>query len=123
MSKEKAKGTTWESEIVTYLHKWWPAVKRQPLQGKHDQGDIDLFPWACIEAKNQQRLAISEWLDEANREGKNRNSWLNVVWHHRPRKASPGNAYVTMDGETFVAVLKLVEEYYEVMGRLEGLMK
>lgn len=123
MSKEKARGTAWESDIVTYLRNWWPAVKRQPLQGKHDEGDIDLFPWACLEAKNQQRMALSEWLDEATREGKNRNSWLNVTWHKRARKASPGHAYVTMDGETFVAVLRLVEEYYKLVDASEAVVK
>ena len=115
MSKEKARGTAWESAIVGYLHSWWPDADRLPLKGTADEGDIRLFPWACIEAKNQQRMALSEWVDEASREGEQRNSWLNVVWHKRPRKTSPGYAYVTMDGETFVALLRLVEEYYKLV--------
>lgn len=123
MSAQKAKGTAFETAVVDYLRNWWPEVKRLPLMGKNDQGDIDGFPFACLEVKNHQRMAISEWLDEANQEGKNRNSWLNVVWHKRPRKGSPGQAYVTMDGETFVAVLRLVEEYYKQVELIERMVK
>lgn len=123
MSAQKQKGTTAETAVVNYLSKWWPQSKRLPLMGKQDQGDIDVFPWASIEVKAHARMVLSEWMDESKREGKQRKSWLNVVWHKRTRKGSPADWYVTMDGETFVAVLGLVEDYYRVMGETEQLLK
>lgn len=123
MSKQKQIGTAAETAVVNYLSKWWPQSKRLPLMGKHDQGDIDVFPWASVEVKSHQRMTLSEWIDESTREGKQRKSWLNVVWHKRVRKGSPGEWYVTMTGDTFVAVLGLVEDYYRVVGETEQLLK
>jgi hypothetical protein len=123
VSKEKQKGTAAETAIVTFLSKWWPNSKRLPLMGKNDEGDIDVFPWATVEVKNHARMTLAEWVDEANREGKQRKSWLNVVWHKRVRKGSPGQWYVTMDGDTFVAVLRMAETYYEITDAAAAALK
>lgn len=120
MSKEKAKGTAAETAVVNYLKQVFPHVERRTLNGKHDRGDVNLFPFTTIEVKDQVRMQLSTWLDEATVEGANANSWLNVVFHKRARKGSPKDWYVTMRGETFRQVLEVVNEYY---GEVEGLEK
>jgi hypothetical protein len=123
MSKQKAKGTAAETAVADYLREWFPHVKREPLKGSADTGDIDLFTWAVIEVKNHQRMQLAEWIDEATTEGRNRNSWLNVVWHKRVRKGSPADWYVSMRGETFKQLLLLVDGYLSETETLEQLLK
>jgi hypothetical protein len=123
MTPQKQKGTSWESAICDYLRDDFPSVCREPLNGSKDIGDINLATNVCIQAKNQQRMELSTWVDAVNAQGKNRGSWLNVVWHHRPRKASPADAYVTMDGATFKQLLKILQSFDVETAVLERLVK
>lgn len=69
MSASKAKGTRWESAIVFFLHlAGWSQAERRTLNGAKDKGDISGIPGVVIEAKNQNRLSLAEWVDEAERE-------------------------------------------------------
>lgn len=107
MSKERAKGTRWASAIVTYLkEQGWPYAELRNLSGAKDRGDIAGVIGVCIEAKNQNRQSLAEWLDEATVERDNDNAAVGVVWFHRVRKASPADGYVLMDGATLVQLLK-----------------
>ena len=107
MSAGKAKGTRHESAIVTFLRDHgFTWADRVPLSGKHDRGDVTLGPGSpVIEAKNQARHSMAEWLDEANTEAANAHAPFGVVWAHRRGKGSPGDGYVVMDGHTFVKLL------------------
>jgi len=107
MSRQKAKGTRWESAIVTYLReRGWPHAERRTLSGAKDQGDIAGIVGGVIEAKDQARHSFAEWLDEANKERDHAHADFGVVWAHRRGKSSPRDGYVVMDGDTFTWLLK-----------------
>lgn len=106
MSRSKAKGTAWETAIVTYLHKCgWPTVERRALQGNQDRGDIAGIPGVVIEAKNTARVELGRWLTEAHQERNRDQALIGAVWFKRRGRTSAGDGYVLMDGETFVRLL------------------
>lgn len=106
MSATKAKGTRWESAIVAYLKTWSvEAAERRALNGSRDRGDIAGIRKVVVEAKNARTMTLAAWMDEAVTEGRNDDAEVAVVWHHRRGKASPGDGYVTMTGETFMRLL------------------
>ena len=106
MSKSKAKGTAFETEIVRTLQsKWWPNAERRTLSGVNDKGDINLHPDVVIEAKDHGTLKFSQWLAEAEKERVNAGASIGVVWAKRRGKASASDAYVVMTGEQFIELL------------------
>ena len=108
MSASKARGTRWESAIVTYLQgAGFPQAERRALAGNADRGDIAGVP-LVIEAKNAARTELAAWVDEAQAEAVNAGVDVGVVWHHRRGKASPGDGFVTMSGAAFARLLRAV---------------
>ena len=71
MSRQKQKGTRWESAIRDHLTDEGIPVQRQPAHGVNDKGDLHAAGMVCIEAKNQARHSFAEWLDEATTEAGN----------------------------------------------------
>jgi hypothetical protein len=107
VSASKRKGNRWETAIVDYLRaQGWPHAERLIPGAQHDRGDIAGLIGLVIEAKNQARHSFAEWVDEANLEATNAGAALGVVWAHRRGFASPADAYVVMDGRSFVRLLK-----------------
>jgi len=108
MSAAKAKGTRWESAVVDCLRAWgFTYAERRPLSGSKDKGDITGIPGGpVIECKNQSRVSLAEWLDEAHQEARNADAPFGVVWFKRRGKTNAGSGYVLMDGATFAALLK-----------------
>ena len=107
MSKQKQKGTSWESAIVRYLHEQgFPQIERRALNGIHDRGDISGLPGVVIEAKNHAHMTLGPWVEEAAVERLNDDARIAVVWHKRIGKGSPGDCYVTMTGRDFVELLR-----------------
>lgn len=107
MSAAKAKGTRWESKIVEFLQMCgWPHVERRTLNGAKDKGDIAGIPGVVIEAKNQSRTTLAEWVDEAVYEGKNARADVSAVWMHRRGRSDAGDGYVVMTGQQFAKLLK-----------------
>lgn len=105
MSAARAKGTRWESAVVTYLQgKGWPHAERRALRGKHDRGDIAGVVGVVIEAKSAARVELASWLDEATAEA-HHGADVGVVWFKRRGRTSPGDGFVLMDGETFMRLL------------------
>lgn len=108
MNASKIKGTKWESEIVRYLiASGWPHVERRTLNGAQDRGDIAGIPGVVIEAKNENRMSLSSWVDEAEEEGLNARADVTAVWAHRKGRGSAGQGYVITTGEQFVELLKM----------------
>lgn len=106
MSASKAKGTRFETAIVTYLtESGFPGVERRALAGTADRGDISGLP-VVVEAKNAARTELAAWVDEATAEAVNAGVDVGVVWMHRRGKASPGEGFVTMSGAAFVELLR-----------------
>ncbi len=106
MSRERAKGTAWETAIVTWLREQgWPHAERRALAGANDCGDIAGVYHVVIEAKSAARVELAAWLDEALQEKDNAGADLGVVWFKRRGRTSPGAGFVLMDGETFAYML------------------
>lgn len=108
MNPSKDRGTRWESSIVDYLRaNGVPHAERRTLNGAKDRGDIAGLPGVVIEAKSAGRVELAGWVDEAEVERRNDNTApVAVVWHHRKRKASPGDGFVTMTGAQFLGLLR-----------------
>lgn len=105
-NRSKAKGTGWESAIVTYLRdRGWPHAERRTLSGANDRGDIAGIVGVVVEAKACKSHDLAGWLTEANREAANDGADLGVVWAKRRGFTSPANGYVLMDGATFTELL------------------
>lgn len=95
-------------------------AQRKALGGRFDKADLEILdlPDIVIEAKNRrarqrpgeapsEKSALAEWVDEAVQEARNVSSAaIGVVWHHRYRASSPGDGYVTMQGDDFVTLLR-----------------
>ena len=123
MSKQKARGTAAETAVVNYLSQFFPNVERRTLSGAHDKGDINLHPNVVIEVKDHQRMALSEWVDEADKEGTNASAWIAAVWHKRMRKGNPAEWYVTMKGDVFAGLLKVYFDLLEADKQVELMAK
>lgn len=106
MSRSKAKGTAWETTIVTYLREHGvPHAERRALAGTLDRGDIAGIPGVVIEAKSAARLDLAGWLAEAETERANDNATHGIVWAKRTGRTSPADGYVVMSGATLVQLL------------------
>ena len=106
MSRSKAKGTHWETQIINYLNNAGFDAERRALSGALDRGDISGVRGVVIEAKNCKGMTLAAWVDEAEVERINDDVPYGVVWHHRKGKASPGDGYVTMSGRMFLEFLR-----------------
>lgn len=109
MSKQRDKGTKWQKRIEDYLADQGIKARRQALHGTNDRGDLHVGPLespVVIEAKNQSRHSLGEWLDEATTETANADGQAGLVWFHRRGKGSPGEGYVLMDGATAAYLLR-----------------
>jgi hypothetical protein len=105
---EVKKGPLFESQVVAFLQEHgFPFAERRVMGGSRDRGDVAGIPGLVIEDKNSPEYLrkLASWLDEANEEAANADA-IGVVWHKRQGKGSPGDCYVTMDGRTFVELLK-----------------
>lgn len=107
MSKSKAKGTYFESQIVEFLcREGWTWCERRSLNGALDKGDITGIPGVVIEAKNHGTLKLSEWIKEAEVERVNAKADIGVVWAKRRGVGNADEAYVVMTGRTFAELLR-----------------
>ncbi|WP_225811274.1 hypothetical protein [Streptomyces spinosus] len=105
-SRNKAKGSAWERAIVEHLKAaGWPFAERRLAGSAKDRGDIAGVVGIVIEAKNEARLKLAEWITETEEERNNDGAWLGVVWHKRIGKTSAADGYVTMTGAQFTALL------------------
>lgn len=107
MSRNKAKGTAWESAIVAFLReRGFPHVERRALSGRLDKGDIAGLPSCVVEAKSVAAMNLSGWLNEAEQERDNADAEWGVVWLKRRGHTSPGRAYVILSGDDFADMLR-----------------
>ena len=108
MSRQRAKGTSWETAIVAYLRgEGFPYAERRAQSGANDCGDITgVSSQVVIEAKNAARVELAAWLDEATTERDNANADIGVAWFKRRGRTSAGAGFVLMDGETFTHILR-----------------
>lgn len=90
MSKQRVKGTKFETAVAEYLTMaTGQEIDRNPLHGKNDRGDlrglkINGEP-ITLECKNTKKLELSEFLKEAEKEAANNLSDYGVVVWKRPK--------------------------------------
>lgn len=121
MSKQRSKGTRFESQVVEYLSRMLPFldITRAPMKGAKDEGDIrglTIRGLKCvIECKNHNRLELSAWMDEAERECANADAAFPFVVFKRRGygDANMGGTYVLTTLETLAA---LSAGSHELMG-------
>jgi len=107
MSRNKAKGTAFETLIVRYLQEHgFPYAERRALAGVNDLGDITGTPGVVWECKNHKTLSFSEWLVEAEVERANANADLGVVIAKRRGKGDAAEQYAVMTVAALVELLK-----------------
>jgi len=111
----KARGTAWESAVVTYLRTALECcdgtaddVRRQVQMGRHDIGDIHAAPFA-LEAKNEKTITLASYVDQAEREAKNAGLPYGAAVVKR-RGKGVASGYVVLSLATFAAVLGELRE-------------
>ena len=113
MSRQKQRGTSFETAVVDWLNERMgtDTFHRLGMGGVNDEGDVwGLFSHGkriVIECKNHKAMALSEWLDEAEVERGNADALASVVAHKRKGRGAKsfGETYVTMTLEDLVAIL------------------
>lgn len=122
-SPSKAKGTRWESQVVSYLRKWWPDIDRRPLSGRYDRGDITYGPrgWT-IEAKNEQRITLARYMWQGRFEADNNNHrYFVVIIKNRRGRNSTGavqDAYALMPLGQWAELIKRLEDAQSQVGQV-----
>jgi len=107
MSKERAKGTSFETTIVNYLKTWYPMAERRTLHGALDKGDIaGTHPGLAWECKNQKKLELSQWLLETEQERINANAEVGILVVKRRMYGTPSDQYAVMRLEDMVKLLR-----------------
>lgn len=125
MSKAKRKGTSWETAVAAYLsNATGLPIERRALSGTNDRGDIQGLAIngkrIVVECKNCKRYELSEWLDEAAREGSNDNAEIYLAAVKRagkgftdkngkPDMEKVGKHMVVMELDVFARLLRLGE--------------
>lgn len=103
-NRSKAKGTAFETSIVTYLRQWWDGrIERRALSGSQDKGDVAGFgtlgagPYQefVLECKNHKSLDLGSWVKEMEIERGHNLSTAGFVVHKRRGTTDPEKQYVT----------------------------
>ena len=114
MSKERRKGTNFESAVVGYLSRHLDErIERRAMAGINDKGDVSGVTTSdgrsvVVECKAHKRFELSRWVDEARTEAANARAAVGVVVAKRPGagEARMGDQYVVMGLSEFVELLR-----------------
>ncbi len=80
-NRNLARGTAWASDIVNYLREHgWVHAERRALNGAQDGGDIAGVIDVCIEAKNEKRVELAQYLKETEAEKTNAGATVAACW-------------------------------------------
>ena len=108
----KAAGTRAESDVARYLRDVLgdDRIERRAKSGSKDRGDIGGVRTPdggrlVIEVKDVAKLALAQWVAEAEIERGNDDAAVGVVWHKKRGTSNPGEWYVTMRGEDFAGLI------------------
>lgn len=107
MSRQKQKGTAFETAIVEYLQDKLcdETIERRALNGTCDRGDISGVTFCgnrmVLECKNENRMRLAEYMREAETEAKNDGAFYYAVIHKKrgvgiSTLQTVGQQYVTM---------------------------
>jgi hypothetical protein len=106
MSQNRSHRLGYEAEhaVETILNVSGFPVYRPRAGAAQDKGDL-IGAGVVISVKNHARTSLSEWIGALPRMCEAASLPCGVVWHKRRGKGSPGDWYVTMDGDTFLVFL------------------
>jgi len=106
MSKARAKGTSFETEVVNYLkEQGFSEAKRNELNSP--LGDLGNLP-IVAECKNHKEMTLSTWMNQAEVSGSKAKKLFAVIHKRRGKNAS--KSYVTMSLDQFVELLRAYGE-------------
>jgi len=106
MSRNKQKGTAFETLIVRYLAEHgFPHAERRALAGVNDLGDITGTPGIVWECKNHKTMSFSEWLQEAETERVNANADYGIVVAKRRGRGDAAEQYAVLRLDHLVRLL------------------
>lgn len=113
MSKQMAKGSSFERMVADYLRtELGQPVDRRVKTGAKDKGDIAghtlMGHDVVVECKNCKAHQFSAWLDEAEAEKVNANASYGIAVIHRKGYGSKriGKSYVLMELDTWCDVVR-----------------
>lgn len=106
-SKEKAKGSQFERDVVKYLQdNGFPSAERRYGAGlREDRGDIVGVPGFALECKNTKSINLAQFIDEAILEAKHAKARFGAAIVKR-RMRNTSEAYVIMTLEQFAELVK-----------------
>lgn len=113
MSREVAKGTEFETQVVRYLRdELGDPIERRAKCGTKDRGDVAGVylhgKRVVVECKNCQRMELPKWLSEAEVERANDGADYAVAVHKRRGFGAKnmGGTYVTMTLEQLARIIR-----------------
>lgn len=107
MSKQRAKGTLFETAVANFLREHgFPYVERRALNGAYDKGDLTGLGPIVVECKNHKTLALSEWVQETEQERANADAEYGVLVVKRRGIWDAGQSYALMPLEAMARLLK-----------------
>lgn len=107
MSRNKAKGTAFETLILEPAKAYYPDAERRTLAGANDKGDL-LLPGErrfVVEAKHHAALNLAGWAAEAANEAGNAGVPYWVIVHKRVGKGKGEDQWVTLTWGNFLALV------------------
>lgn len=124
MSRQKQKGTAFESAIVEYLQDKLndENIERRALNGTCDRGDISGVTFCgsrmVLECKNENRMRLAEYIREAETEATNDNAHYYAVIHKKrgvgiSTPQTVGQQYVTMPLHMLVSIIYEANYWHE----------
>ncbi len=103
-------GAKFERDVADYLAEHVDdRIDRRVKTGSKDKGDIaglrHMGQRVVIEAKNQRRLDLADWIKQADIERGNDDAQIGLVIHKRHGAGDTGDQYVTCTLRDLVALL------------------
>jgi hypothetical protein len=107
MSKNKQKGTTFETQVVEALKaNGFPHAERRALHGTADKGDITGTGPLVWECKNHKEIKLSEWLTETEQERFNALADHGILVVKRRGKGDALKSYAVMELGQLITLLR-----------------
>lgn len=124
MSRQKQKGTAFETAIVKYLKKYLfdDSIERRALNGVNDRGDISGVKFCgysmVLECKNENKMRLAEYMREAVAEACHDDTFYYAVIHKKrgvgiSTAQTIGQQYVTMPLHVLAGIIYEANRWYE----------
>lgn len=103
----KRKGSAWELAIAKYLvEQGWVGAERRVAGATLDKGDIYGIIGCVIEAKNEKKITLSDYLKELEIEMKNAKADMGVVMVKKKGTTDVGQGYAVMPISLWATLMK-----------------